>query len=394
MLLFIPSRCTTLTVLVFLLDPLLKSEFLFFRKKPVENAVGNKMGFDITNVRPGELKDPAFREDCTVCEDDPGHLERHGIKHLLQAFAAFRGGFLITAALLLFAFAFGCDGDTQVADFSKTVVIKQPEFRAAGEHSLRVAVAAMISPKETFVYHRQVLDYIGRRLDLDVVLVQRKTYGEINELFGKNRLDLAFICSGPYATGKEKYGFELMATPEVRGSHFYYAYLIVHKDSPFQRLEDLKGQVFAFTDPDSNTGRLVPVYWLAQMHERPESFFGETIRTYGHDNSILAVAWGLADGAAVDSLVWEYYNTHNLPITARTRIIKKSAPYGIPPLVAHKNLPLELKTRIRRLLYSMHQDPEGKKILDGLMIDRFVVPREEWYEPIRRMKKELPLLVR
>jgi phosphonate transport system substrate-binding protein len=250
----------------------------------------------------------------------------------------------------------------------------------------------MISPKETSVYYRQILDYISRNIGKESELIQRKTYGEINELFGKGEIDLAFICSGPYATSKDKFGFELLAMPQVKGSHFYHSYLIVNKGSPFQRLEDLRGRVFAFTDPESNTGKLVPTYWLAQVGERPETFFGKTIYTYSHDNSILAVAKGLVDGAAVDGLIWEYYDYKKPSLTSQTRIIRKSVPYGIPPIVAHRDADPRLKDRIRQFLLTMHQDPEGQRILSELMIDRFIAPREEWYETIRKMKQDLALL--
>jgi phosphonate transport system substrate-binding protein len=255
-----------------------------------------------------------------------------------------------------------------------------------------VSVGAMISPKETFIYYRQLLDYIGKHLGLEAQLIQRKTYEEINELFGKGGIDLAFVCSGPYATGKKKYGFELLSTPQVHGSHFYQSYLIVNEESPYRSLEDLRGLVFAFTDPASNTGKLVPTYWLAKGGERPKTFFGNTIYTYSHDNSILAVAKGLVDGAAVDSLIWEYYHRKYPTFTSRTRIIKKSESYGIPPLVASRPLAPALKNRIRQLVFSMHQDPEGGKILNELMIDRFIPPNEEWYEGIREMKRDLVIL--
>jgi len=307
------------------------------------------------------------------------HCKRHAFATLLVA--------VILMALV------GCakDDDHRLVDFSKTVVIEEAALQPAGKHPLRVAVAAMISPKETFIYHRKVLDYLGDRLDRDIELIQRKTYREINQLFGKGLIDLAFICSGPYALGKEKYGFQLLATPEIRGSHFYRSYLIVNKNSGYLRLEDLRDKVFAFTDVDSNTGRLVPIYWLSQIHERPQTFFSQTLTTFGHDNSILAVAWNLADGAAVDGLVWEYYNRKKPALTAKTRIIKKSQPFGIPPLVASRYLPKELQERIRRLLFSMHRDPEGREILRELMITRFIQPRDEWYTPIRRMQKALAL---
>ena len=289
----------------------------------------------------------------------------------------------------------GCsrDGDTKVVDFSHTVQVARPGERPSADRYLRVAVGAMISPKETTVYYRQILDYISSHIGKESELIQRKTYDEINELFGEGEIDLAFICSGPYATSKDKYGFELLATPQAKGSHFYHSYLIVNKDSPFHRLEDLRGRVFAFTDPESNTGKLVPTYWLALAGEKPETFFGKTIYTYSHDNSIMAVAKGLVDGAAIDGLIWEYYDSKNSSLTSQTRIIRKSDPYGIPPIVAHRDADPELKDRIRQFLLSMHEDPEGQRILCELMIDRFIEPREEWYQTIRNMKKNVASLI-
>ena len=291
-------------------------------------------------------------------------------------------------------FVYGCGkgSDAVVVDFKKTIAVEQPGKQQSEDPYLKVAVAAMISPKDTFAYYRQLLDYIGHQLDRDVQFIQRKTYAEINELLGKGQIDLAFICSGPYVVGKEKYGFELLATPEVQKSHFYQSYLIVNKTSSFQNFEDLRGKVFAFTDPDSNTGKLVPTYWLSQMGERPETFFSKTIYTYSHDNSILAVAKSLVDGAAIDSLIWEYYHQKNPIFTSKTRIIRKSEPYGIPPIVASRFLAPDLIDRIRRVLISMHNVPGGQKILNELMIDRFTPTQDAWYDSIRKIEFKIASL--
>jgi phosphonate transport system substrate-binding protein len=99
------------------------------------------------------------------------------------------------------------------------------------------------------------LDYLGQALGLEVDLIQRKTYSEINGLLAHGQIDLAFICSGPYAAGRDKFGFELVATPQVQGSKFYHSYLIVNRDKPFQRIEDLRGSFALPIRP--NTGRLV-----------------------------------------------------------------------------------------------------------------------------------------
>ncbi len=299
--------------------------------------------------------------------------------------------FTDTVILLVLLLLTACSGneDSKVVDFSKTFQVSRPDGPNLDRPSLRVAVGAMISPKETFIYYRQILDYIASGLGRNVELIQRKTYSEVNELIGKGEIDVAFICSGPYVSGREKYGFELLATPEVNGSHFYQSYLIVNSDSPFQSISDLRKRVFAFTDPDSHSGKLVPTFWLSDIHEHPDTFFGKTVYTYSHDNSILAVSRGLVDGAAVDSLIWEYYNLKNPSLTAGTRIIKRSESFGIPPVVASKFFPSEMKTRVREILLAMHEDPEGSKILHELMIDRFVAPQEKWYDAIRKVEREI-----
>ena len=296
---------------------------------------------------------------------------------------------VLALGLVLMISSCSDDRDKTVVDFSKTVPVARPGEQASPTPPLRVAVAAMVSPKETFDLYRQLLAYLGRKLGKDLEFVQRKTYAEIDELLKKGEIDLAFICSGPYVADRNKFGFEALAVPEIHGSHFYRSYLIVNKESPIHRLEELKGHTFAFTDPDSNTGRLVPTYWLAEMHEQPETFFSRIVYTYSHDNSIMAVARNLVDGATVDGLIWEFYQQKNPTFTSKTRIIKKSEPFGIPPLVASKNLSVNSKERIQQILFSMHQDPEGKKILAELMIDRFIAPQEEWYDNLRQMYQQV-----
>ena len=301
---------------------------------------------------------------------------------------------IFALAIGVLLLAGGCSDDTEkvTVDFSKTVPVARPGAQEPANPPVRVAVAAMVSPKETMELYRQLLTYLGRKLGKEVGLVQRKTYGEVNELLGKGMIDLAFVCSGPYVTGKDRYGFVLLAVPEVHGHNTYSAYLIVNQESSFQRLEDLKGHTFAFTDPDSNTGRLVPLYWLAALHTRPETFFGRSIYTYSHDNSIMAVARGLVDAASVDGLIWDYYEKKNPAFTSKTRIIKKSEPFGIPPLVASRQFPAADRERVQNLLFAMHQDPEGKRILTELMIDRFIPPRDEWYGTVRQMEQQLSRL--
>ena len=304
----------------------------------------------------------------------------------------FKHRLLVSAGLLIgWIFLNGCTGEPEAAyvDFSDRIVVERPGAGIQGNPYFKVAVGSIISAQETVVHYHELLKYIAEKLGSEIQLVQRKTYDEINQLISTGQIDLAFICSGPYASGRDELGFEALAMPRVRGSHLYQSYLIVNDDGPIQNLADLKGKIFAFSDPHSNTGKLVPTYWLSKVGEKPKTFFSKTIYTYSHDNSIMAVAMSLVDGAAVNGQVWEYYNQRNPVFTSKTRIVKKSMPFGNPPVVASSHLPNQTKDRIRGLLLSMHREPEGKKILNELMIDSFISPKEECYDPILTMRENM-----
>jgi len=84
--------------------------------------------------------------------------------------------------------------------------------------------------------------------------------------------------------GKKEFGLKPLVVPVAHGEPVYYSYIIVPKDSPAKTFEDLKGTRFAFSDPQSNTGKLVPTYMLAIRNETPDSFFSTYVFTYAHDN--------------------------------------------------------------------------------------------------------------
>ncbi|MBT9168895.1 MAG: Phosphate-import protein PhnD [Syntrophomonadaceae bacterium] len=296
--------------------------------------------------------------------------------------------------LIIFFFLLGLTGCGQRQQYRKVrlsvdspnaIEYNSPSSSKSGRAPLRVAIAPVISPKETIRSYDEFLTYLSAKLERPVELIQRQTYAEVNDLVRSGHIDVALVCTRAYVEGKRDFDMELLVAPQVQGQAVYYSYLIVPLDSEAQSLEDLRGKTFAFSDPMSTSGRLVPVYRLWQMGETPESFFKKYIYTYSHDNSMKAVAAKLVDGAAVDSLVYDYALARGFQYIARTKIIWKSPPYGAPPIVVHPRLNSELKTQLRDVFLTMDQDEEGRRILQDLMIDRFVVIDDAAYDSIREM---------
>jgi phosphonate transport system substrate-binding protein len=95
------------------------------------------------------------------------------------------------------------------------------------------------------------------------------------------------------------------------------------------------------------------------------------------------VVTGFADGAAVSSLVYERMIKNDPSLEKKIRIIMKSPEFAAPPIVANPRLDPVVRKRIQMCLLSMHESPEGRKILADLGIDRYEFPDNKLYDDIR-----------
>lgn len=284
-------------------------------------------------------------------------------------------------------FAAGCQDAGEGAEIN---LGSAPEATAIapsepGPDVLILAVAAVNSPRSTLDAYEDLARYLGERLGSGSKLVSGKTYAEINSLVRSGDTTMAIVCSGAYVYGNAEFGMELLASPVIDGQQLYRSYLIVPASSSVDSWEDLQGKTFAFTDPLSNSGRIVPLDQVSRLGRTPETMFRKYIFTYSHDNSIKAVAHELVDAASVDSLVYDYVLATGQDDAAKTKVIWRSPAYAINPIVVNPGLDPDRKAALKTLLLDMHLDPEGARILDEMGIERFADADDRDYEPIREM---------
>ena len=254
---------------------------------------------------------------------------------------------------------------------------------------LRIAIAPVISPKESFNVYSDLIEYISKKVGRLPVFIQGSNYAEINNLVRYRHCDIAFVCDYAYLQGKKDFGMEILVVPQVNGKAMYQSYIIVPEKSTIKSFWGLEGKSFAFADPLSSSGYLYPKYLLKDNGKTPETFFSKTIFTYGHDNSIEAVSQGLVDGAAVDSLVYDFMVANKKTYIVNARIVHKSPLWASPPVVINPAINPETRSMLKNVFLSMHEDKEGKLILRKLMIDRFVVQNDKAYNSIRKMANEI-----
>ncbi|MHC4119285.1 MAG: substrate-binding domain-containing protein [Planctomycetota bacterium] len=266
--------------------------------------------------------------------------------------------------------------------FSEWIPLRQSK---AGADVFRFAVACMVTPEETWVTYKQLVEYVAEHVGNDTSMVLRPTYGEVRQLLEQNAVHSAFVCTGTYMASLPKRSLEVLAVPDFKEGMEYRCLLIVRADSGIDDIQGLRDKTFAFTDPESNTGCVVPQWILKERGLDPEALFRKTIFTKSHDRSIEAVASGVVDGAGVDSLIFYSLIRAKPHLKEDVRIVWQSEAFGAPPVVAPVGLPRETKERLKAILFSMSEDPQGREILDGLDIEHFRAPDPNEYDSAYRI---------
>lgn len=254
--------------------------------------------------------------------------------------------------------------------------------------------AAFVSEEGVKVYE-DIVRYLGKKTGINAELVNGLSYSTINTMIEQGAVQIAFVCGYPYILshdGKENPPTRLLAAPVndaplYKGEPKYYSYVIVHKDSPVSRFEELKGKTYVYNDRISNSGYNMPRAKMLAMGAT-DGFFEKVLHSGSHEASIRMVAEKKADASSVDSLVLDYALAEGEPYAKEVKIIETLGPAGVPPVVYSPTLPEETAQKIRQALIGMKDDPEGRAILAKAHLSEFVAVNDNNYDDIRKMYKD------
>ncbi len=296
----------------------------------------------------------------------------------------------LIAAVILVIFALGgyCfyfKQEQAIIRLSETEPVPPYQWIHKGE-PIKIAMISVLSRQETYKYQRQIAQAIGEKLGRPVLFLHRRSYAEVIQLLAKGGADIALLSTGAYSVYGQKENFTLLAMQERHGLPYYQSYVIVNAASPVNSLWQLKGKSFAYTDPLSYSGYLAPNREITANGFDADSFFGSTYFTYSHDKSLRAVAGQFVDGAAIDSLAYDYLKKKHPSLVEKVKIIAVLPSAGTGPVVARSDFPY--KQQVQDILLHLHEDPAISQALDELMIDRFILPRPDLYPSFGTMPSE------
>jgi len=219
--------------------------------------------------------------------------------------------------------------------------------------------------------------YAEEALGVPVKLFTPADYDGVIQGMVGGSLDMAWFGASSYAkaylTDPEAVEPVLVKT-NLDGSYSYHSIGFARKDKNIKSLADMKGKVFAFGDPNSTSGYLIPSIEIPQetgATMENGAYFGEVKFTGGHEQTIVAVANGEVDAGVTwaDGLGnWEDgYNSGALRKAVDSGIVDmndiveiwKSKPIPEGPVTLRKSLPQDVKDKMTALVGGMiEKDPQ------------------------------------
>jgi len=205
-------------------------------------------------------------------------------------------------------------------------------------------------------------------------------------------IDLAYFGPKSYVEAAKRANAEAFVIEVSKdGSKGYYGLIITKKGSGLKSVADLKGKVWAFVDPNSTSGTLVPmVHFLNDLKIDPETYFSKVIYSGSHEASMISIKTGKIDGASTNDLDMARGEGKQWNSEKDFEIIWKSQLIPGSPMAYRKDLPVSLKKALTDAFLA-YDDKAG---LEMLKIKGYAPVTDKTYDAVRdlmdvqkRMKK-------
>ncbi|WP_409250834.1 phosphate/phosphite/phosphonate ABC transporter substrate-binding protein [Bacillus sp. SCS-153A] len=226
-------------------------------------------------------------------------------------------------------------------------------------------------------------DELGRDVEVEVY----PDYNGVVEAMNYEKIDMAYFGPLSYVIANDKSGAKAIITQLIDGEPFYHSYIITHSDNPWNSLEELlensQDVNFAFGDPNSTSGSLIPsielqdrgVYQSDDEHE-----FASVRFTGSHDATALAVQNQQVEAGAIDSAIFNQLVESGKIDGEQIRTIWESDKLFQYPWAVHQNTDEETIEALQSAFLAI----EDQEVLDAFGATGFTEASNEDYESIRQ----------
>lgn len=278
-------------------------------------------------------------------------------------------------------FLFGCSNSEEEVYqplYSDTPVFKKNDVYIFGVHPLH-------NPKRLFEVYQPMVDYINERLEgSELRLEASRNYAAYNKkLFAGH---FAFSLPNPYQTvnailkGYKVFG-KMADDLNFRGI------ILVRKDSGIEKVTDLRGKIVSYPAPTALAATMMPQWFL---HEHGLDTNHDIINSYvgSQESSIMNVFLKKSAAASTWPLPWNAFIKQRPEVARQLEVKWETLALVNNALVVRKDISQELVDEISEIIFSLHKNKEGKKILAMMELSKYEKAENSTYDVVGTFLKK------
>lgn len=274
---------------------------------------------------------------------------------------------------------------------SNESLAEEKQLQPDDEKTLRLILVPEKNIFEQRRRYKYITDYLSKKMDMNFIVEIMANYGDISEAFIEGKADAGFFGSFSYIMTHTKAGIEPIARPVwPNNNSTYRGYIFVREDSNIKTVKDMKNKSLVLVDKATTAGYIYQLFYFKYYGiNNIEDYFSRISFASSHDAAAWAVYAGEADiGGAKDhifnSLMEEYQDFKKQMV-----VLSESPEVPSNGLAVRKDLNPAIKLRIKTLLLSLHETPEGQEILKNFGAIKFIATSNDDYVVVYNMAKQL-----
>jgi phosphonate transport system substrate-binding protein len=254
--------------------------------------------------------------------------------------------------------------------------------RSGWPEKIRFGIVPTEGGADTHQRYLPIQEHLSRELKVPVEVMSTSSYQGIITAMGNDQLEFAYMGPKSYIEAARRSKAQALVVElskdKARG---YYSVFIVPRNSTLQTIRDAKGKRFAFTDPNSTSGRVVPAAILFdQLGVSAEAFFSKVTYSGSHGTSILQVAQGELDLAATNDMDLNRMIEKGAVKQGDVRIIYTSDLIPGAPVAARGDIPDTLKEAFVQAMLKLNDDAA---VLEQLQCGGYARVQDAEYDIVR-----------
>jgi len=295
--------------------------------------------------------------------------------------------FLLTSCTFIMACSLmSCETEiTQkyTPQYSATSTLIEDDTFIFGIHPLH-------NPERLHEFFGPITDYLSNNIEgVSFKIEASRNYATFDEKLYSGKFH--FALPNPYQTiNSFEHGYKVFA--KMADDENFRGIIIVRKDSGVNEVTDLKGGSVSFPAPTALAATMLPQYFL-QAHGLDVMQDIDIQYVGSQESSIMNVMLGNTIAGATWPPPWRTLSKERPQLAKEMKIIWRTPSLPNNSLVARKDIDQQIVNKVKALLLTLHEQPQGKAWLAKIGLSQFETAENETYDPvfefIARFNKEV-----